>query len=117
VKEHTAARDIAERYLSDMLEADRTGDYEGFIKHFDKADLDDFDESIFLKDVELMREDLGTYKDRSYLGSLNGFKTPNHPNCLRFVWRAMYEKNEALITVGIHEKNGVWFVNENVVSK
>ena len=40
-----------------------------------------------------------------------------HPNCLRFVWRAIYEKNEALITVGIHEKNGVWLVNENVVSK
>lgn len=117
MREPVAERDIAERYLTEMLEADRTGDYEGFIKYFDNADIEDFDEEIFLKDVALMREELGAYQDRSYLGSLNGFKTESHPKCLRFVWRAMYEKNEALITVGIHEKNGVWFVNENVVSK
>ena len=117
MKEHAKEQDIAEKYLNDMLEADRTGDYEGFIKYFDKVDLEDFDEGVFLNDVELMREELGAYKERFYLGSLNGFQTEKHPNCLRFVWRAIYEKNEALITVGIHEKNGVWLVNENVVSK
>lgn len=115
--EHAEELEIAESFLSDMLDADHAGDFEGFIKHFDEADIEGFEESDFLEDVERMREDLGVYKSRFYLGSLNGFKTENHPKCIRFVWRATYEKNEALIIVGIHEKNGTWYVNENVVSK
>ena len=117
MKQHIEELEIAEKYLTEMLEADRVGDYEAFIKRFDSADLEDFSENTFLKDIELMREDLGVYKGRSFLGSLNGFKSESHPRCLRFVWRATYEKNEALIILGIHEKNGVWYVNENVVSK
>ncbi len=108
---------VAEQYLTEMLEADRVGDYEGFIRRFDKIDLEGFGEDVFLKDTELMREELGVYQNRFYLGSLNGFKDDNHPRCLRFVWRAIYEKNEALIVVGIHEKDGVWYVNENTISK
>jgi hypothetical protein len=108
---------IAEEYLTEMLEADRVSDYEGFVKRFDKVDLEGFDKDVFLNDTQQMREDLGTYKKRLYLGFLNGFKDDNHPKSLRFVWRAMYEKNEALIVVGIHEKCGVWYVNDNVISK
>ncbi len=108
---------VAEKYLTEMLEADRTGDYEGFIRRFDKADLEGFSKDIFLKDTEQMREELGVYKNRLYLGSLNGFKDDNHPKSLRFVWRGIYEMNEALIVLGIHEKDGVWYVNDNVISK
>lgn len=115
--QHIEELEIAEKYLTEMLEADRLGDYEAFIQRFDSDDLEDFTENIFQKDIELMREDLGVYKNRSFLGSLKGFKSENHPGCLRFVWRAAYEKNEALVILGIHEKNGVWYVNENVVSK
>ncbi|GAA3921240.1 hypothetical protein [Litoribacillus peritrichatus] len=117
MKEHIEELRIVEAYLTDMLEADRDGDYDAFIKHFDDDDLEGFTKNTFLEDVELMREDLGAYKDRSFLGSLQGFKTDSRSNCLRFVWRATYEKNEALIILGIHEKDGVWLVNENVVSK
>jgi len=28
----------------------------------------------------------------------------------------VYEKNEAIITVGIHQVNGTWYVNESRVS-
>ena len=108
---------VAEKYLDEMMEADRADDYEGFIKRFDKVDLDGFNEEIFHNDAKLMREELGLYKSRSYLGSLNGFKDDTHPRCLRFVWRATYEKNEALIVVGIHEIDGIWYVNESTVSK
>ncbi|WP_028470469.1 hypothetical protein [Neptunomonas japonica] len=108
---------IAEKYLSQMLEADRTSNYEAFIERFDKTDLEDFNEDVFLHDTKLMREDLGAYKSRSYMGSLKGFKVDQHPKCMRFVWRAIYDKNEALIVVGIHEKDGVWYVNESTVSK
>jgi hypothetical protein len=108
---------VAEKYLTEMLEADRTDDYEAFIRRFDKIDLEGFDKDIFLNDTEQMQEDLGAYKSRFYLGSLKGFKEDKYPRCLRFVWRAIYEKNEALIVVGIHEKDGVWYVNESTVSK
>lgn len=108
---------IAEKYLSEMLEADRISDYDAFIKRFDKSDLAGFVKDIFLADTIKMHEELGAYKNRLYLGSLNGFKDTNHPNSLRFVWRAIYEKNEALIVLGIHQKSGVWYVNDNVVSK
>ncbi len=109
--------EVAENLLDEMLEADRIGDYEGFIKRFDKNDLEGFDEEFFQKDVSQMREDLGPYKSRSYLGSLISFNDVKHPRCLRFVWRAIYEKNEALIVVGIHKIGGVWYVNESTVSK
>ena len=108
---------VAEKFLDEMLEADRIGDYVEFIKRFDKNDIEGFDEETFLKDINHMREDLGQYKRRSYLGHLNGFKDNKHSGCLRFVWRAIYEKNEALIVVGIHEIEGVWYVNESTVSK
>jgi hypothetical protein len=108
---------IAEKYLSEMLEADRTTDYAAFIERFDGIGLDGFNEDVFRSDVEHMREDLGAYKERFYLGFLQGFKNKLHAKCLRFVWRAVYEKNEALIVLGMHEKNGTWYVNESTVSK
>jgi hypothetical protein len=37
-----------------------------------------------------------------------------HPGCLRFIWRGIFEKGEAVIILGIHEKDATWFVNENV---
>jgi len=108
---------IAEKYLSEMLEADKSMDYAAFVERFDSIELDGFTEDVFLSDIERMREDLGAYKERYYLGSLQGFKSKQHSKCLRFVWRAVYEKNEALIVLGIHEKSGAWYVNENTVSK
>ena len=116
VSEHTEELEIAEKYLTDMLDADLAGDYKGFIKYFDKSDIDNFKESDFLKDVKQMKEDLGIYKSRTYLGSLNDLKREDQSRCLRFVWRAVYEKNEAFITVGIHQVNGAWYVNESRVS-
>ncbi len=109
--------EVAEKYLDEMLEADRVGDYQGFIKRFDDNELDQFNEEDFHEDVNLMLEDLGAYKNRTLLGHLNGFVDPKYPKNSRFVWRANYEKNQALIVVGIHQINGVWYVNESNVSK
>ncbi|MCL6416855.1 hypothetical protein MIB92_14435 [Aestuariirhabdus sp. Z084] len=108
---------VAEEYLTEMLKADRDEDYEGFVCRFEKSDLEDFGKDDFLKDTALMRDELGPYQRRDFLGALNGFKDDDRPGCLRFVWRAYYEKNEALIVVGIHQKNGIWYVNESTVSK
>lgn len=116
MSEYTEELEIAEKYLTEMLDADLAGDYKGFIKYFDKSDIEEFKESDFLKDVKHMKEDLGAYKNRTYLGSLNDLKREDNSRCLRFVWRATYEKNEVFITVGIHQINGTWYVNESRVS-
>jgi len=108
---------IAEKYIGEMLKADEAGSFDDFVRRFDKADLEGFTEEIFQHDVARMREDLGCYRSRVYLGSLEGFKTADRPRSLRFVWRGIYDKNEALIVLGIHEKDGDWYVNESTVSK
>lgn len=107
---------IAENYLSEMLEADQDGDYSTFIKRFESVDPVDFNEEVFLKDVVQMREDLGQYEERVFLGSLKTLSGTDAERSLRFVWRGIYQKNEALIVLGIHKKNGTWFVNENHIS-
>ena len=61
-------------------------------------------------------EDLGRYENREYLGSLKGHIDPDdrnkHPGCIRYVWRGVFEKNETLITMGIHTRDGKYYVNE-----
>lgn len=114
--EHQEEFKIADKYLAEMLEADRDGNYLAFIKRFETVDPDEFNESIFLNDVDLMREELGLYKERVYLGSLKGISENSKQRSLRFVWRGIYDKNEALIVLGIHQKDGTWYVNENHVS-
>lgn len=107
---------IAEQYLDEMLEAEATSDYDLFVKRFEKKDLANFGASRFKKDMYSIREDLGHYKSREYLGSLKGFSNADnpdkHPGCRRYVWRGVFEKNETIITLGIHEIDGVLYVNE-----
>ena len=53
-----------------MLEADRTGDYQGFIKRFDNNEMEEFNEEDFQEDVELnARRFRGSYKSRTLLGT------------------------------------------------
>lgn len=107
---------MAEVYLDEMLKADQDGNYQAFIKRFEQVDVDHFSEETFLADVELMREELGEYRNRHYLGMLSMKSDKGIEQTLRFVWRGIYDKNEALIVLGIHNKDGIWFVNENHIS-
>jgi hypothetical protein len=117
MENYTEELKIAEEYLAETLKADSDGDFDGFVRRFDKRDLEGFSKDIFYADIESMREELGAYKSRSYLGSLQGFRDEEHPGCLRFVWRGVYEKSEALIIIGIHKVDGVWYLNESNVSR
>ena len=65
---------LAEKILDEMIQAERKGheDYELFVKHFDKDTLNDFGPTRFKKEMMCIREDLGEYKSREYLGSLKG---------------------------------------------
>lgn len=114
--EYQAELKVAEQYLKEMLEADRDGDYRAFVSRFENIDPEEFNESTFLNDVELMKEELGAFKERVYLGTLNRLCKDGQEKSLRFVWRGIYDKNEALIVLGIHKKGGIWYVNENHVS-
>ncbi len=106
-------KEIAEKYLDEMIAADSNGDYAAFTQRFEPENLMDFDPEKFQGDIDEMREDLGEYNSRVYLGSLNGHDK-SAPNCQRFVWKGIYEKNETLIVVGVYEKEGVCYVNENM---
>lgn len=109
---------MAEQFLVEMIEAElaENADYELFTKRFDKETLKDFGPSRFKKEMMCINEDLGRYKSREYLGSLKGAIDPDypdrHPECIRYNWRGIFEKNETLITMGIHISDGVYYVNE-----
>lgn len=109
---------LAEKILDEMIEAEREGNenYELFVKHFDKETLSDFGPTRFKKEMMCIREDLGEYKSREYLGSLKGHVDPDypdkHPECVRYNWRGIFEKNETLITLGIHKEGSKYLVNE-----
>ena len=109
---------LAEQILDEMIEAESQGNenYELFVKHFDQGTLSDFGPTRFKKEMMCIREDLGEYKSREYLGYLKGHVDPDHPDkhpeCVRYNWRGIFEKNETLITLGIHKENGKYLVNE-----
>ena len=109
-------RATAEQYLDEMLAAERDSDYGAFTRRFERKDLENFGESRFRKEMFAVREDFGEYRDREYLGSLKGFvdadRPDRHPGCVRYVWRAVFEKNETVIVVGLHERDGKVHVNE-----
>lgn len=109
---------MAEQFLDEMIEAEleENANYELFTQRFDKDTLSDFGPSRFKKEMLCINEDLGRYQKREYLGSLKGFidiDNPNkRPNCIRYNWRGVFEKNETLITMGIHNIGDVYYVNE-----
>jgi len=71
---------LAEEILDEMIEAESTeaGDYDLFVKHFD--DVENFGPTRFKKELMCIREDLGDYKSREYLGALKGHVDPDYPD-------------------------------------
>ena len=118
MKEDDALLAFAEEILSEMIEAESTeeGNYELFVKHFDEENLKEFGPTRFKKELMCIREDLGDYKSREYLGSLKGHVDPDypdrHPGSIRFNWRGVFEKNETLITLGLYKEDGKYVVRE-----
>lgn len=108
-------RRVAEEFLDEMLEAEKNLDYHAFVQRFEKKDIDNFGESRFTKDMYAIRTDLGNYKSREFLGALNGFEDADnvgrYPECIRYVWRGIFEKNETLMIIGLHKKEGVFYAN------
>ena len=110
--------DTAELYLDEMLAAELAGDFQQWIMRYEPIDLEDFDEAQYVSDMELIRESLGNYVSREFMGSLKGVRRnldeTESTNRMRFVWKGVFEKSEVVIIVGIHEKDGVVYANENM---
>jgi len=107
---------FAEEILDEMIQAGSTDpeDYELFVKHFDQ--IDNFGPTRYKKEMMCIREELGNYKSREYLGALKGQVNPDNPDkfpgFVRFNWRGVFEKNETLVTLGLYQKEGKYVVRE-----
>jgi len=107
---------IAESFLQKMLEADDSGNYDLYIKHFEPRDLIGFTKERFKNDIKQMHERNGMNVGYEYFGSLkapreDSTNADGHHEGFRFIWKGIYEKREALIVIGIHKKDGTWYLN------
>jgi hypothetical protein len=117
---HTAyiskQQQMAEQYLSDMLEGHSELNYTKITKYLDKECLKDVTEKEFLREHSDLKEDLGPYVSREYLGSIDGgpFTEPQerYPEAIRHVWRGVFEQHEVFIHMGIYTENGARRVGE-----
>jgi hypothetical protein len=105
-----AKQQIAERFLSEMLDAVSELDYEKFTRHMDQKVLEEFTKKHFLRAMRNLHDDLGLYVCRKYLGSVKGghYSLPvdKYPGNVRHIWRGVYRNHEVFINVGIYIKNG-----------
>lgn len=107
---------IAEQYLDEMIEAERTNDYEAWIARFEQEDLEGFNQEIFESDIQEMNEELGAYKSRSFLETLRAASEDRNSESHKFVWKGVYEKVDVIMIVGIHKNDGDWYVNQYTIN-
>ena len=110
---------LAEQFLDEILEGELELNYKIFTQRFEEKYLVNFTESIFLREMRNQSDDVGDYIRRDYMGCLSGRNNhgdDRYPNHVRYVWRGFYEKNEALIIVGVYHKKGTYYVcSKNVL--
>jgi len=103
----------AEQFLSEILEAEEEWNYAKYTQRWEKLYLVAYPEHRFLRHCRIDGEDLGKFVQRDFLGCVAYKEDPEgrYPNRVRFVWRAYYERQEAIRTLGIYCKNGSYFVS------
>jgi len=110
------SRSTAERYMNDMVDAFMTQNYKKATQYTEKKFRVHFNERGFNRDVQNSREDLGTYVGREFLGSLEAESHPEdeniYPEHMRYVWRGIFEKNEALMIMNLYKKEGNYYVSD-----
>lgn len=107
---------IAEKYLDEMLEAERKNDYQAWTTRFEEEDLKGFTEAIFKKDIAEMNEKMGAYQDRLFLETLRARLDDGDSESHKFVWKGIYEKEDVVMIVGIHKKNNIWYVHQYTIN-
>ncbi len=106
---------IAEQYLDEMLNAKAELSYAKFTQRMTENLLEHFSEKRFLRSMGYLREDLGSYVSRKYLGAIDAWHESEpgdkHTKKTRHIWRGVFEKHEAFMTVGIYTKDRVQYVS------
>jgi hypothetical protein len=101
--------EVAEKILEELMVAEKNKDYKKYMSNFDSNSDDSFTEQKFLNELDEMDKEMGVYKERQYLCSLNDFK----PGCTRFVWKVSFEKGETIVVVGLIKRDDKYKVNEH----
>ncbi|MFC3853230.1 hypothetical protein ACFOSD_10335 [Salinispirillum marinum] len=105
---------VAERYLKEMLEADDTANYELYTKRYEEKYLAKFTREVFNRDIEHMHESNGKHTGYEFLGTLRNQRVDDL-DVYKSVWKAIYEKRDAVVEMGIYKKNGDWHVIRSAV--
>ncbi len=100
---------VAEKFLYQLETAEKERDFEKYTSNFSRRMIDTFTKEMFLKELDEMAEEMGEYKERHFMCSLNDFK----PHCTRFVWKVIFEKGETIVIIGIFAENGLYKINEH----
>lgn len=104
----------AEQFVDQLYEGMFEPNYTKFTQLFEEKFLIHLSEAEFHKNMREEQEKLGAYIGREYIGSVRGAKRvgdDRYPNLVRYLWRSFFEKNEALLRVGIYEKGGTYYVS------
>jgi len=105
---------VTEQYLDEILAAIAELDHAKFTRRMNEELLEEFTEKRFLRSIGYLREDLGCYVSRKYMGFINGAylieSVNKNPDKIRHIWRGVFEDHEVFITLGIQMKNGVQYV-------
>lgn len=107
-------RTIAEHYLKEMLQADDSANFELYTRRYEKRYLGGFTEERFHRDIKGMHERNGMNEGYEFLGELRS-ATFDGIEVHRTVWRGIYEKRDAVIEIGVYEREGEWFVIQSTV--
>ena len=114
IKEVSIPLSIAESYLKEMLKADDTKDFELYIKRYEKGRIVGFSQERFHKDIEHMHQNNGMNLGYEFLTSLRT-QSIDELTVFRSVWKGIYEKRDAVIEIGIYEKEGNWYLIRSAV--
>ncbi len=104
----------AEQFVDHLYEAMFEPNYTKFTQLFEEKFLIHMSEVEFKKNMRDEQEKLGAYIGREFMGGVRGTKRAGddrYPNLVRYLWRCFFEKNEALLHVGIYEKDGTHYVS------
>jgi hypothetical protein len=105
---------ISETYLKEMLKADDAGDFELYVKRYEKKYLKEFTHERFSNDIKYMHESNGLNTGYEFLSTLRNSKVDDL-DIYRSVWRGVYEKRDAVIEIGVYKKNNIWHVIKSAV--
>ncbi|TDO98879.1 hypothetical protein [Marinomonas balearica] len=103
------AIEISEKYLQEMLEADDTANFSLYTKRYEEKYLKNFTPEQFHSDIKGMHERNGMNKGYEFLSSLRKF-SHDGLDIHRTVWKGVYEKRDAVIELGVYEKDEEWYV-------